>query len=132
MYRFSLHSHRVGGNSFANGPAPPPPPYAPPPPRRPHNNHNHSNLPLETPEGSKGQDLNQNHGKNKKGLTGGQIAGIVIGSIIGGGLCVALAVVFCLRKLGRGTRITKGRSGDIMMSPIVANSGTLVSSFSAL
>ena len=102
---------------FANVPVPPPPPYAPPPPRRPHNNRNHSQVPPESPEGSGGQVQNQDHGKNKKGLTGGQIAGIVIGFVLCA-LCVALAVAFCLWNICKGKGDTRARSSDTQRSPL--------------
>lgn len=109
----------VRGNSFANGPAPPPPPYAPPPPR-PHNNHNQSQLPPEAPEGPEGQVSNQDHNKNEKGLTGGQITGIVIGSVLGG-LCVIFAIVFCLRTAHKDKDNAKARSRTTERSPVVAD-----------
>lgn len=122
------HLHSIGGNSFANGPAPPPPPYAPPPPRRPHNNHNPSQMPPESPGGPEGQAPSQDHIKNKTGLTDGQIAGVVIGSVLGG-LCVVLAVAFCFWNVYKGKKDdTKGRSRDIERPPSVVADGGMFNS----
>lgn len=109
-----------------NGPAPPPPPYAPPPPRRPHNSPNHSQPPPGTPpNGSGGEGPAQEHGNDKKGLTGGQITGIVIGSVLGA-VCLGFAVAFCLRNVYKGKNDTKGRSENTLRPPSVVDTGIFV------
>ncbi|XP_010928423.1 protein STRUBBELIG-RECEPTOR FAMILY 8 isoform X1 [Elaeis guineensis] len=85
----------IGGNSFANGPAPPPPPYVPPPPSRPHKNRNHTEAPTDTPDSPESKPFHPDNKNKKKSLTAGSIIGITISSAFGA-LCVILAVIFCL------------------------------------
>ncbi|KAJ6828925.1 protein STRUBBELIG-RECEPTOR FAMILY 8-like [Iris pallida] len=113
----------LGGNSFANSPAPPPPPYSPPPPRRSHNNRNHSQGPAGTPHIPRGKDSHPNHSGKKNSLTTGQIIGIVVGSVLGG-LCVILAVILCFCNFHKGKKDTRNNTSGPLRSAAVAGTVT--------
>nr|CAB3449158.1 unnamed protein product [Digitaria exilis] len=61
----SIPDLTLGGNSFANGPAPPPPPFMPPPPQRPRNRPKHPQGQGDSPKGSESPTI---QGDKKHGL----------------------------------------------------------------
>ncbi|KAK9089740.1 hypothetical protein Scep_028822 [Stephania cephalantha] len=95
----SIPNFTYDGNSFDNGPAPPPPPYTSPPPKRSRNNHSHQGPHTNSTPVS---DSNDSHSNNRsdQGLGAGYLVGIVMGSTLVG-LCIMLALVFCLRKFSK-------------------------------
>ncbi|KAJ4747982.1 Protein STRUBBELIG-RECEPTOR FAMILY 8 [Rhynchospora pubera] len=85
----------IGGNSFANGPAPPPPPFTPPPPGKPHTTQSNSPPSKNGPEGSP-----TTREEKKQGLATGALIGIIAGSVFAA-LCIIFALVLCLRNVKR-------------------------------
>jgi hypothetical protein len=89
----SIPDLTLGGNSFANGPAPPPPPFMPPPPQRPRNHPKHPQGQGDAPKGSESPTIQSD---KKQGLGTGPLVGIIAGSIVAA-LCVLLLLVCCMR-----------------------------------
>ena len=117
--------HSIGGNSFANGPAPPPPPYVPPPPSRPHKNRNHTEAPTDTPDSPESKPFHPDNKNKKKSLTAGSIIGITISSAFGA-LCVILAVIFCLWNVQKEKDDTRTNASHSRSVSIGADRGTLL------
>lgn len=110
------YNHRLGGNSFTNGPAPPPPPFMPPPPRRPRNRPSHPRGSGDAPEGSVSS---AGQGDKKQGLQTGPLVGIVAGSTVGA-LCALLLLVFCIRNAQKRKDDTSSNSKDFV-GPLSVN-----------
>ncbi|KQJ93769.1 protein STRUBBELIG-RECEPTOR FAMILY 8 [Brachypodium distachyon] len=106
----------LGGNSFANGPAPPPPPFMPPPPRRPRNRPNNSGGSGNAPKGS---ESSTGQGDKKQGLQTGALVGIIVGSILAA-LCVLLVLVLCIRNARKRKDDSSSESKDFV-GPLSVN-----------
>ncbi|KAL6629995.1 hypothetical protein ACP70R_029760 [Stipagrostis hirtigluma subsp. patula] len=104
----SIPDLTLGGNSFANGPAPPPPPFMPPPPRRPRNHPKHPQGHGDAPKGS--ENPSDQDGK-KQGLGTGPLVGIAAGSIVAA-LCVLLLLVCCVRSVRKTNDDVSSESKD--------------------
>ncbi|KAF9587556.1 hypothetical protein IFM89_004014 [Coptis chinensis] len=119
----SIPNFRYEGNSFDNGPAPPLPLYTSPPPSNSHNDDLTGSNKNET-QGS------QSDHQSNNGLKAGHIVGIALGSIFVV-LCVALALVFCLRKLTKGKN-ENGMGARTLTTLPVVDAKALVKSFDSL
>lgn len=109
-------NHRLGGNSFANGPAPPPPPFMPPPPQRPRNRPKHPQGQGDSPKGSESPTI---QGDKKQGLGTGPLVGIIAGSIVAV-LCGLLLLVCCMCNVRKRKDDASSESKDFV-GPLTVN-----------
>ncbi|CAO2044872.1 unnamed protein product [Urochloa humidicola] len=112
----SIPNLTLGGNSFANGPAPPPPPFMPPPPQRPRNRPKHPQGQGDAPKGSESPTIQSD---KKQGLGTGPLVGIIAGSIVAV-LCVLLLLVCCMRNVRRRKDDASSESKDFV-GPLTVN-----------
>ncbi|XP_062223846.1 protein STRUBBELIG-RECEPTOR FAMILY 8-like [Phragmites australis] len=112
----SIPDLTLGGNSFANGPAPPPPPFMPPPPQRRRNRPKHPQGQGDAPKGSESPT---DQSDKKQGLRTGPLVGIVVGSIVAA-LCVLLLLVCCMRNVQKRNDDASSKSKDFV-GPLTVN-----------
>ncbi|CAO2037490.1 unnamed protein product [Urochloa humidicola] len=112
----SIPNLTLGGNSFANGPAPPPPPFMPPPPQRPRNRPKHPQGQGDAPKGSESPTIQSD---KKQGLGMGPLVGIIAGLIVAV-LCVLLFLVCCMRNVRRRKDDASSESKDFV-GPLTVN-----------
>ncbi|RCV05102.1 hypothetical protein SEVIR_1G054500v4 [Setaria viridis] len=112
----SIPDLKLGGNSFANGPAPPPPPFMPPPPQRPRNRPKHPQGQGDAPKGSESPTIQSD---KKQGLGTGPLVGIIAGSIVAV-LCVLLLLVCCMRNARKRKDDASSESKDFV-GPLTVN-----------
>ncbi|WVZ77548.1 hypothetical protein U9M48_025405 [Paspalum notatum var. saurae] len=112
----SIPDLTLGGNSFANGPAPPPPPFMPPPPERPRNRPKHPQGPGDAPEGSVSPTIQSD---KKQGLGTAPLVGIIAGSVVAV-LCVLLLLVCCMRNVRKRADDASSESKDFV-GPLTVN-----------
>ncbi|KAF8769575.1 hypothetical protein HU200_006166 [Digitaria exilis] len=112
----SIPDLTLGGNSFANGPAPPPPPFMPPPPQRPRNRPKHPQGQGDSPKGSESPTI---QGDKKHDLGTGPLVGIIAGSIVAV-LCLLLLFVCCMRNVRKRKDDASSESKDFV-GPLTVN-----------